>query len=119
MSFFIILDNSLSQEFTAGAVDSVDSGSFVVASLKLIVVFLIVVFGVIVVHDDANEDDDKEDSDDLSFLKFTLESFNLVVLDGGDVLLRTVLQIVPTALDLVMTSEVCDATDPEGSGVKL
>ena len=95
-----------------------DSGSFVVASLKLIVVFLIVVLGVIVVHDDANEDDDKEDSDDLSFLKFTLESFNLV-LDGGDVVLRTVLQIVPTTFDLLMTSEVCDATDPEGSGVKL
>ena len=96
-----------------------DSGSFVVLSLTLIVVFLIVVLGILVVRNDANEDDDEEDSDDLMFFLFTVESFNLVVLDEGDAVLRTVFQIVPTAFDLVMTSGVCDVTDPEGSGVKL
>lgn len=42
---------------------------------------------------------------------FTVESFNLIVLDGGDVVLRTVLQVVPTVFDLVMTSGVSDVTD--------
>ena len=96
-----------------------DCGSFVVLSLTLNVVFVIVVLGVTVVRDDAKEDDDEEDGDDLSFLMFTVESFNLVVLDRGDVVLRTVLLIVPTVVDLVMTSGVCDVKDPEGSGVKL